>query len=172
MFVPRHSTPTNLDPGGYQRAMQVNNFQDNDDLIDQFQQGIDDDDNDDGDGDGNDGNDEGQRPIPAAPVARPVSQWHAKEWNDALKTKEFTDFDDDDDDDDDGNDRRVPPSRCTIVKVLYDRRERAYVVDYVKIRDRPLARNVNQAVLQEVLELARREDWFIPAFEEYIRTRG
>ena len=157
VLVPRLSTPTGLDPNDFYRAMQVNNFQDNNDAAN-FQQGLDNDDDDDAP----------QAPAPAppqppAPVPRPILQWHSKEWNEALKNKEFTDFVEDD---------REPPSRCTIVKVLYDRRERSYLVEYVKVGDRPFLRNMNQALLHEVLELARGEDWFLAGFEEFIRGRG
>ena len=79
-----------------------------------------------------------------------------------MKNKEFNDFDEDD---------GQSPPRCTIVKVLYDRRERSYIVEYVKVGDRPFAKNMNQALLHEVLDLASGEDWFVAGFEEFIQGR-
>ena len=103
-----------------------------------------------------------QPPQPPAP--RAVTQWHSKEWNDALQGKEFTDFDEDED-----GSRIENPPRCSIVKVQYDRREKAYLVDYVNVGDRPVMRNLNQALLVDVLELGRGEDWWKEGFEEVVR---
>ena len=79
-----------------------------------------------------------------------------------MKTIEFTDFDEDD---------GQSPPRCTIVKVLYDRRERSYIVEYVKVGDQLFAKNMNQALLHEVLDLASGEDWFAAGIEEFIHGR-
>lgn len=155
VHVPPHSTNTNMDPRSFQRAMQLNNF--------------------DAEDDGNlymDANDEGddepppQPPRPPRPP-RPITQWKTKEWNVALRGKEFTDFPDVHQS---GRVRRnsAPPPRCTIISVQYDRTERAYVVDYVKVGERVVVRNMNQALLSEVLELARGEDWFLAGFEGFV----
>ena len=55
------------------------------------------------------------------------------------------------------------------MKVQYDRREKAYLVDYVKVGDRPVMRNLNQALLVDVLELGRGEEWWREGFEEVVR---
>jgi hypothetical protein len=103
-------------------------------------------------------------PPPQPPAPRPVTQWHSKEWNDALQGKEFTDFDEDED-----GCRIENPPRCSIVKVQYDCREKAYLDDYVKVGDRLVMRNMNQALLVDILELGRGEDWWQEGFEEVVR---
>ena len=156
VHVPPGSTPTGLNPASFQRAMRINNFP----------------------ADGNHQAFMQQPPVPPVPPADnqqppppppaprlvPVTQWHSKECNDALKGKQFTDFDEDED----GNRIENPP-RCVIVKVLYDRREKAYLVDYVKVGVQPVVRNMNQALLGDVLGLARGEDWWQEGFEEVVR---
>jgi len=87
------------------------------------------------------------RPIPQP---KPVSQWKSKEWSDALKSKLFTDYD---------------GVRCRILKVEYSRVYRSYIVDYRYLEN---GRETFQEELKPILELARGEDWFIPAYEDFI----
>ena len=92
-------------------------------------------------------------PPRPAPQPKPVSQWKSKEWNDALKSKLFTDYD---------------GVRSKIIKVEYSRVYRSYIVDY---RFEENARQTFQEELKPILELCRGEDWFIPMYEDYVASR-
>ena len=74
----------------------------------------------------------------------------SKQWSDALKSKLFTDYD---------------GVRCRILKVEYSRVYRSYIVDYHFVEN---GRETFQEELKPILELSRGEDWFIPAYEDYI----
>ena len=91
-------------------------------------------------------------PPPPRPVRqpKPIMQWKSKEWNDALRGKLFTDYDN---------------VRSQIIKVEYSRVYRSYIIDYRPIRN---ATQTFQEELEPILELGRGEDWFIPAYEEWL----
>jgi hypothetical protein len=71
-----------------------------------------------------------------------------------LKGKQFTDFDEDE------KGRKVAhPPRCIIVNAHYDKHWGDYLVDYTAVGDEPVMENMNQALLSDVFELAKGEDW-------------
>jgi len=72
---------------------------------------------------------------------KPITKFGSKDWTRILKGKEFQDFD------------HIP---SIILKVVYDRSYKEYIVDY---------RNnagIFQATLGDILELAKDEPWFQP----------
>ena len=91
-------------------------------------------------------------PPPPRPVRqpKPVMQWKSKEWSSALRGKLLTDYDN---------------VRSQIIKVEYSRVYRSYTVDCRPTRS---ATQTLQEELEPVLELGRGEDWFTPAYEEWI----
>lgn len=79
-----------------------------------------------------------------------------------LKEKQFTDFDEDEEG------RKIPhPPRCVIVNAYYDKRLGDYLVDYTNVGDEPVMENINQALLSDVFELAKDEDWEVSPFDGF-----
>jgi hypothetical protein len=80
---------------------------------------------------------------------------------DSLKGKEFTDFDESEDES-----KTSCPPRCVIVEAFYDESWEDYLVDYVKVGDEQVDENMNQALLSDVLELGKKENWAKEGFDE------
>lgn len=82
---------------------------------------------------------------------------------DSLIGKEFTDFDENEDESKISN-----PPRCVIVQAFYDENWKDYLVDYVKVGDEQVDENTNQALLSDVLELGKKEQWGEEGFDEVL----